>query len=166
MWIRTLVVAGFGLAALAAGTGAAAESTPDPTGLWLTENKRSAIRVTRCESGLCGEVAWIIDGGMQYDRKNPDPDKRDRPICGLRILWGVAQQPDDPADWEDGTVYKADEGETYDVDLTVQGPDTMKVRGYVGIALFGKSQVWTRVSPEDHPPCAPPESPPKSARES
>jgi hypothetical protein len=34
----------------------------------------------------------------------------------------------------------------------------MKVRGYVGFALFGKSQVWTRVSPADYPPCTPPEA--------
>ena len=165
MWTRTLAVAGLGLAVLASAPAAGAETEAetglDPTGLWLAENERSAIRVTRCPDGLCGAVAWIIEGGMQLDRKNPDPDKRARPICGLRILWGVEQQDDDPADWEDGTVYKADEGETYDVDLTVQGPDRMKVRGYVGLSLFGKSQVWTRVSSKDYPPCTPPEDSPE-----
>jgi len=151
------------IAALAAGlvlatpAGSRASQGIDPTGLWLTENERSAIRISRCAQGLCGRVAWIVDGGMQYDRKNPDEAKRDRPMCGLKILWGVEQQADDPNAWEDGTVYKADEGETFGVDLTLKDKDTMTVRGYVGIALLGRSQTWTRVSPEQYPPCEPPE---------
>ncbi len=146
------------LALLAATPSAAgAPEAIDPTGLWLTENERSAIRIRRCEQGLCGRVAWIIDGGMQYDSKNPDARKRDRPMCGLKILWGVEQQADAPNSWEDGTVYKADAGKTYNVDLTLEDRDTMTVRGYVGIALLGKSQTWTRVSPEQYPPCEPPE---------
>ena len=160
MWTRRVTSSALAGALLLAAFGgsAAAQDAPDPTGLWLTENERSAIRVTRCDEGLCGEVAWIIEGGMRRDRENPDEALHDRPICGLRILWGVEQQDDDPADWEDGTVYKADEGETYDVDLSVTGPDTMKVRGYVGLSLFGKSQVWSRVRDADYPPCTPPET--------
>lgn len=154
----SLVLAGLLAGFAAAGPRAAgAAEDIDPTGLWLTENERSAIRITRCEQGLCGRVAWIIDGGMQYDTKNPDESKRDRPMCGLKILWGVEQQADEPNSWEDGTVYKADEGETYNVDLTLEDADTMTVRGYVGISLLGKSQTWTRVSPEQYPPCEPPQ---------
>ncbi len=147
------------LAALTAGASGAAGAAQgiDPTGLWLTENERAAIRITRCDQGLCGRVAWIVDDGMRRDRKHPDAAKRDRPMCGLKILWGVEQQADDPNSWEDGTVYKADEGQTYGVELTLEDRDTLTVRGYVGISLLGKSQTWTRVSPEQYPPCDPPE---------
>ena len=145
-----------GFTAVSAPPAGAAEAI-DPTGLWLTENARSAIRIRHCEQGLCGRVAWIIDGGMQYDRKNPDTRKRDRPMCGLKVLWGVEQQADDPNAWEGGTVYKADEGERYNLDLTLEDANTMTVRGYVGISLLGKSQTWTRVSPEQYPPCEPPD---------
>lgn len=135
-----------------------AAETHDPTGLWLTGNERSAIRVQQCDAGLCGRVAWIIEGGMQYDSENPDPAKQDRPLCGLEILWGVAQQTDDPNAWENGKVYKADTGETFDLDLTMKGPDTMKVRGYRGLSLFGKSQIWHRVTRDTHPQCQPPDT--------
>jgi uncharacterized protein (DUF2147 family) len=135
----------------------AAETTHDPTGLWLTENERSVIRIERCEAGLCGRIHWIVDGGMQYDSKNPDPSKRDRPMCGLKILWGVEQQADAPNAWEDGTVYKANSGDKFGLDLTMKGPDKLKLRGYVGFSLLGKSQVWTRVTREQYPRCEPPE---------
>jgi len=155
--MRKGIAAWAALVTIGAGLPAGAQAAPDPTGLWLTENERSAIRVERCGDRLCGRVAWIIEGGMQYDSENPDESLRDRPMCGLEILRGLEQDPDDPEDWEDGEVYKADEGDTYDADLTVKGPDRLKVRGYVGISLFGKSQIWRRVSEADYPPCTPPE---------
>lgn len=144
------------LAAVTLGGIGGATGAPDPTGLWLTENERSAIRVRECGDRLCGEIAWIIDGGMQYDTENPDESLRDRPMCGLKILWGLQQDADDPREWEDGKVYKADDGDTYGAELTVKGPDELKVRGFVGFSLFGKSQVWTRVSEADYPPCEAP----------
>jgi uncharacterized protein (DUF2147 family) len=139
-------------------TGTMAATTYDPTGLWLTANERAVIRIARCEAGLCGRIHWIVDGGMQYDSENPDPAKRDRPMCGLRILWGVEQQTDEPNAWENGTVYKADSGDEFGLDLKMKGPDKLKLRGYVGISLLGKSQVWTRVTREQYPRCEPPEA--------
>lgn len=136
--------------------GAALAATHDPTGLWLTKNERAVIRISRCDAGLCGRVHWIVDGGMKYDSKNPDPSKRDRPMCGLKILWGLEQQADDPNAWEDGTVYKANSGDKFGLDLEMKGPDKLKLRGYVGISLLGKTQVWTRVSADQYPRCEPP----------
>jgi len=144
-----------GLATATARAPAAAE-TYDPTGLWLTANERSVIRITRCDAGLCGRVHWIVDGGMRYDTENPDPSKRDRPMCGLKILWGVAQQADEPNAWEGGTVYKADSGDEFGLDLTMKGPDTLKLRGYVGVSLLGKTRTWTRVTRAAYPRCEPP----------
>lgn len=151
-WAAALLAGG-----LAAASPAAAE-TYDPEGLWLTENERSAIRIARCESGLCGRVAWIVDDGMRRDSKHPKKDERGRPLCQLKILWGLEQEADDPNSWTGGTVYKADSGEKFGLDLTMKGPDTLKVRGYVGISLFGKTQIWTRVSPAKYPPCGRPQT--------
>ena len=124
----------------------------DPAeGLWLTENKRSVIELKQCEQGLCGYIYWIIDVGMLYDTKNPDKAKRDEPMCGLPILWGFAN--DGRGDWEDGKIYKADDGDMYDADVELNQDGTLHVRGYMGIALLGKSQTWTRVQPEDYPMC-------------
>lgn len=120
-------------------------------GLWLTENKRSVIRVAPCEQGLCGHIHWIIEGGMQSDAKNPDASKRDRPMCGLPILWGFKQ--DSETAWEDGKIYKADDGDVYDANLALQNDGTLKVRGYMGISLLGKSQIWTRVDEAEYPAC-------------
>lgn len=137
----------------------AQDETHDPTGLWLTKNERSAIRISHCEDDkekLCGHIAWIIEGGMQYDSENPDENLRKRPMCGLQILRSFDQNSKDPNKWEDGKIYKADDGDLYNANLEMIGMDRLRVHGYVGIPLFGKTQVWNRVAPEDYPKCKPP----------
>lgn len=124
-----------------------------PTGLWLTENQRSVIAVEECAEGLCGHVHWIIEGGMQFDEHNEDPAKARQPMCGLKILWGFKQQ--DAANWIDGEIYKADEGDLYNATLQLLPKGNLLVRGYAGMPLFGKSQTWTPVSADDYPHCKP-----------
>lgn len=120
-------------------------------GYWLTENKRSVIKVEACEQGLCGYIHWIIEGGMQTDAKNPDESKRDRPMCGLPILWGFKQS--NQSAWQGGKIYKADDGDVYDANMELQKDDTLKVRGYMGISLLGKSQIWSRADEVQYPAC-------------
>lgn len=120
-------------------------------GLWLTQNERSVIEIIACEQGLCGYVHWIIDGGMMHDAKNPEDAKRGRPMCGLPILWGFEKESE--MAWDDGYIYKADDGDIYDAEMELIEPDKLKVRGYLGFALFGKSQVWHRVQAKKFPRC-------------
>lgn len=124
-----------------------------PEGLWLTENQRSVISVQPCPQGYCGTIHWIIDGGMQFDEKNEDPSLRDRPMCGMKILWGFRQQ--NANNWIDGNIYKADDGDLYNATLQTLPKGTLLVRGYVGMPLFGKSQIWTPVKAADYPKCKP-----------
>lgn len=133
---------------------AQAQQVKAPTGLWLTENKRSVVELYQCKEGqplMCGKIAWIIEGGMQRDTKNPDKSKHGTPLCGMTILSGLRM--DSPSKWSGGKVYKADEGDTYDASMTVLSDDKVELRGFVGISMFGKTQTWTRVSAKDYPRC-------------
>lgn len=122
-------------------------------GYWLTENKRAVIHLKSCDNSLCGNIYWIIEGGMQYDSKNPDPRAKDKPMCGLQLLKGFKKKGDN---WKNGKIYKADEGKIYDANITVKNPTTLTLRGYIGMPLFGKSQTWTRVSADDYKQCTTP----------
>ncbi len=122
-----------------------------PAGYWLTENGRSVIAIKPCPEGYCGFIHWIIEGGMQFDEKNEDPALRHRSLCGMRIMWGFKQQ--NANNWIDGHIYKADDGDLYNATLQTLPKGTLLVRGYVGMPLFGKSQVWQPVSAADYPHC-------------
>lgn len=125
-------------------------------GLWLVGSKRAAVEITPCEKApdaLCGHVVWIIEGGLTIDKHNPKKDLRNRPICGLRLLRGFER--DAPGEYSGGKIYDAKEGKTYKATIKVKDADTLFLRGYVGIPLFGRSQEWTRL-PDDHERCTPP----------
>lgn len=152
--VRT--AAGLALMALIAPGDGHAREALDPTGYWKTENERSIIRIAPCDRGLCGEIAWLADDeNARTDSQNPDPDKRDRPICGLEMIWGLEEVSSDPGRWTDGTVYNVEDGRTYNFRLLVREPQTLEVRGYAGLPLLGRTQEWSRVDPGDFEHCDP-----------
>jgi len=130
-----------------------ANDAHDPTGYWLTENERAVIKVKDCDEGLCGSIHWIIEGGLQFDEFNPDINRQKDPLCRRQIMSGFKQSSGNLNYWSGGEIYKADEGDTYNANVTVLSSNKMKVRGYIGISMFGKSQTWTRVSNKNYKQC-------------
>lgn len=125
----------------------------DPAfGYWLTENRRSIVEIAPCADAAataCGRIVWSreprdADGRLKRDRQNPDPARRDDPICGLTLLTGLA--PDGPGRWQGGRIYNPREGKRYSVRIEADtaAAERLEVRGYLGISLFGRSQTWTR----------------------
>lgn len=131
-----------------------AHAADSAEGFWLTQNKRSVIQTEKCDAGLCGYIYWIIDGGLQRDEHNPDESRKNDPICGMRIMWGFEQ--DGAGEWSSGRIYKADDGDTYHANVEMQDDGTLRLRGYVGMPMFGKTQIWTPVNKGDYKPCQPP----------
>ena len=123
-------------------------------GLWLTENKRAVINIEKCEDSICGKIHWIIEGGLQRDIHNEDPALKNQPMCGLKILGDFKE--DSPNTWEDGFIYKADDGDTYSANIELKDDGTLKLRGYVGFSFLGKTQIWTRANEEDYKVCSAP----------
>ena len=56
---------------------------------------------------------------------------------------GFTQKSD--THWENGTVYDPKSGNTYSCLMDLDGPEKIKMRGFLGISLLGRTQVWTRV---------------------
>ena len=121
-----------------------------PVGVWSTNGNDSHVRIEKCGTNLCGTIIWLKDplgddGKPAVDSKNPDPSLRHQQLVGLKLLSGFEQTNDDPTVWRGGKIYDPDDGRTYSCNLTVQDQKTLKVRGYLGFALLGKTQIWNRV---------------------
>lgn len=149
--MRARIAAAACLGALWAMAGGIAVAAPDagPTGLWVVEDGKGAIDIEPCGDKLCGNLAWLKNplndqGKPKTDIHNDDASLRARPLCGLPILWGFG--PDGDKAWSGGNIYDAEHGETYRSNMHLQDDGTLRVRGYVGISLLGKTQVWTRPS--------------------
>jgi uncharacterized protein (DUF2147 family) len=115
-------------------------------GAWLTEDGKAAVEIYRCDSEYCSSILWLKepknpDGTDVLDAKNPDPSKRNRKVLGLTMFWGFSYDGD--RKWVGGSIYDPDNGKTYSCKMTLDN-DTLKVRGFVGISLFGRTTVWKR----------------------
>lgn len=121
-----------------------------PIGKWLTEAKDAQIEIVACDNKLCGSIVWLREpldeqGQTKLDKKNPDPEKRKQTILGLPLLSGFVKSANAAEKWEEGRIYNPDDGDLYRCTMTLESPTVLKVRGYVGIPLLGKTQTWTRV---------------------
>ena len=110
------------------------------TGIWLTNGKEPAkIQVYKSGEKYYGKIIWlknpVKDGKQITDANNPDKAKRNIPIIGLIILTGFRFDGDD--EWKGGDIYDPESGKTYSSYMYLKDKNTLKIRGYVGISLFG-----------------------------
>lgn len=113
----------------------------DLLGVWLSEDKDGKITVFKENGKYYGRISWGKNPD-RTDNKNPDEKLRSRKIVGSVILKDFTFDGDDA--WEDGTIYDPNSGKTYDCKMTLQGANILNIRGFVGIAMFGRTSVWTR----------------------
>jgi uncharacterized protein (DUF2147 family) len=121
---------------------------PSAIGYWVTPEGGSVVQITPCDSGLCGAIVGLRltrnPGDNPLDIHNLDASKRNQPICGLVMAGSLKPAKGSTTKWEDGWVYDPEGGSTYTAEMKLDGPDTLKLRGFVGISLFGRTMTWTR----------------------
>jgi len=130
----------------------------DVYGVWLTESKGAHVEIYKCPDAangpVCGRVVRLMDpkgpDGRPVkpedavDHRNPDPNLRTRKVLQMVFLYNF-KPASSPNSFEDGAIYSAEDGKTYKANLSLQADGTLRLRGYVGAPILGKTQVWTRV---------------------
>ncbi|HOW52945.1 MAG TPA: DUF2147 domain-containing protein [bacterium] len=121
-----------------------------PVGYWMTIDDndgkpRGIVKIEEVNGELVGHIVKVF----------PRPGEEENPLCvkckgemagkraiGMRVLWGMKRDGDE---WNGGGVMDPDNGETYKGYLKLHAfGRKLKLRGYVGISLFGRSQEWVR----------------------
>ncbi|MGC2161049.1 MAG: DUF2147 domain-containing protein [Silvibacterium sp.] len=128
---------------------AAAHGETGVMGLWMNPTG-STIQIYRCGANVCAKVFAISSKApARIDAGNPDPALRKRSLCDLEIGKNFHLTSPDRA--EDGRLYDPESGKTYSGSMTSDG-NTLRLRGYIGISLFGRTEIWTRAR-EGITPC-------------
>lgn len=130
-----------------------AQDMNTPIGTWktiddATGKPRSLVQISETDGKLKGQIIELI----REPGEDPDPvcDKctgalHNHKVKGLVIMWGFKKDDDV---WDGGQIFDPKKGndKIYKAKLTPSnGGQDLKVRGYIGFSLLGRTQTWHRV---------------------
>jgi uncharacterized protein (DUF2147 family) len=127
-----------------------AHAAVSPVGYWTTvddntHEARAIVAIVEQDGVLSGRVVKLF----RKPGEDPDPhcekcsgSRHQARVIGMEILWGLRQRGDE---WSGGEILDPETGGVYRATIrTVDGGARLDVRGFIGISLLGRSQVWQR----------------------
>lgn len=136
----------------------AATAQPAPVGRWKTIDDhtgeaRSIVAIYEQEGKLYGRIEEILLAGPDAPRNDAgviicsvcEGERHNQPVEGMVILWDLEKDGDQ---WAGGRVLDPESGNVYRAKLWLDD-HRLKLRGYLGISLLGRTQTWLPVSEEE-----------------
>jgi len=125
-------------------------------GSWLTPEDKAVVEIYRDGDQYFGKFTFLkephyavgheagLDGQVKVDRNNPDASQHSQPIIGLVMLSGMNYSGEKKGkhQWKGGKIYDPSNGKSYKCTINLNADGSLDLRGYIGISLFGRTQVW------------------------
>lgn len=115
----------------------ALRTVPPEVGVWATKENDGAFRIYSCGQYLCGRFV-----GMVYTTPLPPNSKKGNSQCNFLMLRNFVLESS--GDRWSGRIFDPRDEEGYDAKIWISDKGELKVRGYLGISLFGETHTWHR----------------------
>lgn len=122
--------------------------TSDILGYWLNEDEDGKVEIYEENGKYFGKLVWLkfpIDeetGKAKLDKHNPDDELKKRPSKGIILMTDFEYDGD--GEWDEGDIYDPKSGKTYSCYMKMESMSKLKVRGFIGVSIIGKTTYWTR----------------------
>jgi len=116
-------------------------------GLWKNGEGTGIVQIYKKGDKYFGKIVWLKvpnnpDGTPRTDVNNPNESDRKKLIKGLENLRDFDYVSKNT--WENGRIYDPKTGNDYACEMKLVNDNTLEVRGYIGVSLFGRTDVWKR----------------------
>jgi uncharacterized protein (DUF2147 family) len=117
-------------------------------GLWKNLDdedgkEKSNIRIYEENGELKAKVVKLLPAATLKICTKCKGDLKNKPIEGMEIVWGLKKKSD--KEYTDGEILNPKNGKVYRCNIKLEAENKLKVHGYLGVSLIGKSQYWFRV---------------------
>jgi uncharacterized protein (DUF2147 family) len=117
-------------------------------GVWESGSGKARVKIDKVSDKFFGKIVWLKEpnseeGKPKVDKNNPEEKLRTTPLLGYRMLKDFSYKEEKT--WEDGTIYDPENGSTYSCTIKMTDENTLEVRGFIGVSLFGRTDVWKRI---------------------
>ncbi|RVT73394.1 DUF2147 domain-containing protein [Flavobacterium sufflavum] len=108
-----------------------------------TGKAKSIVEIYEKSGKIYGKVIEILDSVHKNDLcKECSGEDTNKPILGITVIKGLSK---DGNEYNSGKILDPKNGKLYQCFITLVSNDKLKVRGYIGISLLGRTQYWQRV---------------------
>ncbi|MHB8773137.1 MAG: DUF2147 domain-containing protein [Syntrophales bacterium] len=130
----------------------AAWAADSPVGKWKTiddetNKEKSIVEVYESGGNLYGKIVQLLqekDGGAGKLCEKCTGSDHNKPLIGMVFLKDLKK---DDGEYSGGTIMDPNNGKTYKCKLELdEGGQKLRVRGFIGFSLLGRTQVWQRVN--------------------
>ena len=110
-----------------------------------TGEKKAVIQLTESGGKVSGKIIKVLNKEKADALCTKCPGSlKNKPVEGLQILSGL--KADGNNQWSDGKLVDPESGKNYSGKLTLSdNGQSLKLRGFVGTPVFGRSQTWQRI---------------------
>ena len=129
----------------------AVQAAPSPdavVGVWKNGEGTGMIQIFKKGDKYYGRLVWLKvpntpEGKPRTDVNNPEEGKRNVMLKGLENMRDFTYAGENKR--ENGKIYDPKNGSDYSCEMTLKDPNTLEVRGFIGVSLFGRTDVWKRM---------------------
>ena len=107
-----------------------------------TQKPRSIIEIYEKSGKIYGKVVEILEPGKENNLCTEcSGEDKNKPILGMVILKGLQK---DKQEYSGGFITDPATGKKYKCTISLEAKNILKVRGYIGFSLIGRTQYWQR----------------------
>lgn len=106
-----------------------------------TKEKKAVIEVYQTNNRYFAKIVKSFIGEKNAICETCKGTKKDKPIIGLVIIENIKK---DGNEFNGGSILDPENGKIYKCSLKLIHINKLKVRGYLGFSLFGRTQYWIR----------------------